>query len=56
MALLSTVIVGDGNGWVCMYLLNYFRVFQMADKNVRKIILATNIAETSVTIPGIVYG
>ncbi|XP_063370393.1 probable ATP-dependent RNA helicase DHX35 [Cydia amplana] len=32
------------------------RVFQMADKNVRKVVLATNIAETSVTIPGIVYG
>ncbi|XP_047999795.1 probable ATP-dependent RNA helicase DHX35 [Leguminivora glycinivorella] len=31
------------------------KVFQMADKNVRKVVLATNIAETSVTIPGIVY-
>ncbi|XP_063630658.1 probable ATP-dependent RNA helicase DHX35 [Cydia splendana] len=27
----------------------------MADKNGRKVVLATNIAETSVTIPGIVY-
>ncbi|CAG4988057.1 unnamed protein product [Colias eurytheme] len=31
------------------------KVFQMADRNVRKVILATNIAETSVTIPGVVY-
>ncbi|KAI5639569.1 helicase associated domain (HA2) domain-containing protein [Phthorimaea operculella] len=31
------------------------KVFQMGEKNVRKVVLATNIAETSVTIPGIVY-
>ncbi|XP_038217051.1 probable ATP-dependent RNA helicase DHX35 [Zerene cesonia] len=31
------------------------KVFQMAERNVRKVILATNIAETSVTIPGVVY-
>ncbi|CAK1549323.1 unnamed protein product [Leptosia nina] len=31
------------------------KVFQMGDRNVRKVVLATNIAETSVTIPGIVY-
>nr|XP_032524434.1 probable ATP-dependent RNA helicase DHX35 [Danaus plexippus plexippus] len=38
--------------------LPYYRqikVFQI-DRNVRKVVLATNIAETSVTIPGIVYG
>ncbi|XP_068624396.1 probable ATP-dependent RNA helicase DHX35 [Battus philenor] len=38
--------------------LPYYRqiqVFQMADRNVRKVVLATNIAETSITIPGIVY-
>nr|XP_032524334.1 probable ATP-dependent RNA helicase DHX35 [Danaus plexippus plexippus] len=37
--------------------LPYYRqikVFQI-DRNVRKVVLATNIAETSVTIPGIVY-
>lgn len=31
------------------------KVFQKAESNVRKVLLATNIAETSVTIPGIVY-
>ncbi|XP_028157473.1 probable ATP-dependent RNA helicase DHX35 isoform X1 [Ostrinia furnacalis] len=31
------------------------QAFQIGDKNVRKVVLATNIAETSVTIPGIVY-
>lgn len=31
------------------------KVFQMAGNNVRKVVLATNIAETSVTIPGVVY-
>lgn len=32
------------------------KVFQSAGKNCRKIIVATNIAETSITIPGINYG
>ncbi|CAH2216627.1 jg10169, partial [Pararge aegeria aegeria] len=32
------------------------KAFQMCDRNVRKVVLATNIAETSVTIPGVVYG
>ncbi|XP_037292738.1 probable ATP-dependent RNA helicase DHX35 [Manduca sexta] len=31
------------------------RAFQSAAHNVRKVVLATNIAETSVTIPGVVY-
>ncbi|XP_046974340.1 probable ATP-dependent RNA helicase DHX35 [Vanessa cardui] len=31
------------------------KVFQTADRNVRKVVLATNIAETSVTINGVVY-
>ncbi|XP_053620503.1 probable ATP-dependent RNA helicase DHX35 isoform X2 [Plodia interpunctella] len=31
------------------------KVFQMRNQNVRKVILATNVAETSVTIPGITY-
>ena len=31
------------------------KVFQPAPKGTRKIILATNIAETSVTIPGVKY-
>ena len=32
------------------------RVFQSTAPDVRKIVVATNIAETSITIPGIVYG
>ncbi|XP_075987847.1 putative ATP-dependent RNA helicase DHX35 [Anticarsia gemmatalis] len=31
------------------------KVFQRTDANVRKVMLATNIAETSVTVPGVVY-
>ncbi|KAJ8707921.1 hypothetical protein PYW08_010287 [Mythimna loreyi] len=31
------------------------RVFQRTQDNVRKVVLATNVAETSVTIPGVVY-
>ncbi|XP_050680357.1 probable ATP-dependent RNA helicase DHX35 isoform X2 [Leptidea sinapis] len=31
------------------------KAFQTAERNVRKVILSTNIAETSVTIPGVVY-
>ncbi|XP_072934043.1 probable ATP-dependent RNA helicase DHX35 [Epargyreus clarus] len=31
------------------------KVFQTAERNVRKVVLATNIAETSVTIPGVMY-
>ena len=32
------------------------KVFQLSERGVRKVILATNVAETSVTISGIVYG
>lgn len=32
------------------------KVFRHAPKGMRKAVIATNIAETSVTIPGIVYG
>ncbi len=32
------------------------RVFQRAPAGVRKVVVATNITETSITIPGIVYG
>lgn len=32
------------------------RAFQSSPVGVRKVVVATNIAETSVTIPGIVYG
>ena len=32
------------------------KAFELFDKNIRKFILATNIAETSVTISGIKYG
>ncbi|XP_041052432.1 ATP-dependent RNA helicase DHX33 isoform X2 [Carcharodon carcharias] len=35
--------------------LQQLRVFQLGQKNCRKVILSTNIAETSVTIPGIKY-
>ncbi|CAH2061670.1 unnamed protein product, partial [Iphiclides podalirius] len=31
------------------------KVFQTAGRNERKVVLATNIAETSITIPGVVY-
>lgn len=31
------------------------RVFQRSTPNIRKVVVATNIAETSVTIPGIIY-
>ncbi|CAH1642392.1 unnamed protein product [Spodoptera littoralis] len=31
------------------------KVFQRTDSNVRKVVIATNVAETSVTIPGVVY-
>lgn len=32
------------------------KVFQRAEMGTRKVVIATNIAEASVTIPGIVYG
>ena len=32
------------------------KAFQRAPKGHRKVVVATNIAEASVTIPGIVYG
>lgn len=32
------------------------KVFRPTPKGMRKVVIATNIAETSVTIPGIVYG
>lgn len=32
------------------------KVFWRAAKDTRKVIVATNIAETSITIPNIVYG
>lgn len=32
------------------------KVFWKAPKNTRKIIVATNIAETSITVPNVVYG
>lgn len=32
------------------------KVFQSTPKGSRKVVVATNLAETSVTIPGIVYG
>ena len=32
------------------------KVFRPTPRGLRKIVVATNIAETSVTIPGIVYG
>jgi len=32
------------------------KVFRSTPRGLRKIVVATNIAETSVTIPGIVYG
>lgn len=31
-------------------------IFQNTDANVRKIILATNIAESSITVPNVKYG
>lgn len=31
------------------------KIFQPTPKNTRKVILATNIAETSITIPGVRY-
>ena len=32
------------------------KVFQRAPQNTRKVVVATNIAETSITIYGIVFG
>ncbi|CAG9573052.1 unnamed protein product [Danaus chrysippus] len=48
----STMIVLPMYGSLPYY--KQIKVFQI-DRNVRKVVLATNIAETSVTIPGIVY-